>query len=129
MTLYLFAIGTAMTPTNLESLATPVIPPASTFSPSASVVTLADGSEREIGSPVATWKWGFLKQAQRDMLRTFCPGASATVYIRTYTKDLAQAPKYYQAVMHWPTTSEESFATKRLDFVIKFDQMLLQADP
>ena len=126
---YVFAIGTAMTPTNLEALATPVIPPKSTFFPSASKVTLADGSDRAVGAPTATWHWGFLRQTQRDMLRTFCPGTSATVYIRTYTKDLTSAPKYYQAVMHWPTDAEETDASRRIDFTIKFDQMVLQADP
>jgi hypothetical protein len=129
MTQYVFALGTAMTPTNIESLTVPVTPPKSTYTPYTSVVELADGSRRGIGAPVATWHWDFLPQTMRDQLRTFCTGASAAVYIRTYTKDNAFAPKYFTCQMIWPATSEETQATRRMDFVIEFRQLVLVADP
>jgi hypothetical protein len=129
MTQYLFALGLAMTPTNIEQLTVPVTCPKSTFSQYASVVELADGSKRGIGAPIATWHWDYLPRTMRDQLRTFCPGASATVYIRTYTKDNAGAPKYYQAQMVWPTQSEETQATRSMDLTIEFRQLVLQADP
>jgi len=127
MTQYLFALGLAMTPTNIESLTVPVTCPKSTFSPYSSVVELADGSKRGVGAPVATWHWDFLPQTMRDQLRTFCPGASASVYIRTYTKDNALSPHYYLAQMIWPTQSEETQATRRMDFTIEFRQLVFQS--
>jgi len=129
MTLYQFAIGLAMTPTNLESLATPVTPPKSTFSPYSLVKELSDGSMRGIGAPIATWHWGVLKRPMRNQLRTFCPGASAEVYIRTYTKDNNGAPKYYKCQMFWPVEDEETYATRAVDFKIEFKQLIIQADP
>lgn len=129
MTQDIYALGTAMTPTNIESLAVPVTPPKSTFSPYTSVVELADGSKRGIGAPVATWHWDILPQTMRDQLRTFCTGASASVYIRTKTKDNSMAAKYYLCQMIWPVTSEETNARRRPDFTIEFRQLVLQADP
>lgn len=131
---YVFMIGTTMSGgsypiINLEALPVPVIPPGSTFSPYANTVDLADGSKRGVGAPVATWHWGFLRQVQRDQLRTFCLDVTSQVYIRTYTKDNQSAPKYYRAKMHWPVVAEETFATRRLDFKIEFTQLVLQADP
>lgn len=129
-TLYGFMIGTTMGGiTNLELLSVPVTPPKSTYSPYSSVVELADGSKRGIGAPVATWRWGFLPRTMRDQLRTFCTGASSSVYIRTYTKDNSGALKYYLCKMIWPSTSEETDATKAIDFTIEFTQLVLQADP
>lgn len=129
MTLYLFALGTAMTPTNLESLPTPVVPPKSTYTPYSDVIELADGSKRGVGAPVATWHWGFIPRLMRDQLRTFCTGASASVYIRTYTKDVAGAIKYFQCQMIWPSNEEETDNTKAIDLTIEFRQLELQADP
>lgn len=129
MTQSLYALGLAMTPTNIESLTVSVMPPKSTFSPYASTVDLADGSKRGIGAPIATWHWDFLPQIMRDQLRAFCTGSSADVYIRTLTKDNAMSFKYYFAKMFWPVTSEETAATRRLDFTITFGQLVLQEDP
>ena len=118
-----------MTPSNLEGLATPVTPPKSTYTPYASLVALADGSSRGVGAPVATWHWGFLSKEMRDQLRTLCPNSSATVYIRTYTKDVLGAAKYFRALMIWPSTQEETDNTKTVDFTLEFRQLVLQANP
>jgi hypothetical protein len=133
---YDFEIGTSLEAmTNLESLGVPIIPPKSFFTPVTEVVTLGDGSTRGVGTPTASWHWGFIKQDQRDMLRTFCPepDVSATVYIRTYTREMdgyaSDAPQYFQAVMHWPVLEEEVDAGRRLDFKIDFTQLILQEEP
>ena len=130
-TRYLFMIGTTMTGgadpiTNLEELAVPIIPPKSTFSQYSSIIELADGSKRGIGAPVASWHWGFLPRNMRDKLREFCPGVSSAVYIRTYTKDNAGAPKYFLCQMIWPSIDEETDNTKALDFTLEFRQLELQ---
>jgi len=107
----------------LSALTPPVMRPKSTFSPYATVVELGDGSKRGIGSPVATWHWDFLPQAQRDVLRTYCPGVSSEVFIQTYTKDGGTIPKRFSCRMHWPVTEEETQTSRALDFRIDFTQM------
>lgn len=131
---YEFKIGTSSGGmTLLSGLSTPVPFPAWTFQPWAEAVQLGDGKIGGFGLPKATWKWGFLTQAQRDMLRTFCTGKSALVYIRTLENETHEitpstTPKTYTsyrdylAVMIWPE-KEDVFATRRLDFTIEFQQM------
>lgn len=122
MALYSFEIGlTQATMVNLEALSTPVTPPAWTWAPYSSEIDLWDGSKKGMGSPVATWSWGFLKKAQRAMLKTFCAGRSAQVYIKTYKADRTTA--VYRAVMVWPA-EEEDTAERTLDFTLEFRRMV-----
>lgn len=113
---------------NLESLTTAVLPPPkSAFAEHSQVLTLGDGTVRGLGWATGEWRWGFLSRAQRDKLRTFCTGASATVYIRTRKNDTADAYDYYSTVMVWPTGQEDKQAGKRLDFVAQFQNVTLIA--
>jgi hypothetical protein len=129
MTQYFFKIGTyaagVAAITNVESLTVPVTPPKSTFSPYAELRKMGDGSQRGVGAPIASWKWAVLPQTMRDQLRVFCLGSSADVFIRTYTKDNAHAPRTYQAVMNWPVLEEEYDATRRIGFEIKFTELVV----
>ena len=130
MTRSLFMIGiTYGAIANLDTFGPPIPPPKSTFSQYSGLVQLANGTTRGMGTPIATWRWGFLSQEQRDRLRLFCPTSSATVFIRTYTKESADVTAYYQAVMHWPALEEEVDTTRRIDFVVKFTDMVLQTPP
>jgi hypothetical protein len=95
----------------------------------AQTTTLADNTERGIGLPVTVWHWTVLPQEMRDQLRAFCPGASATVYIRTRALDANSTFHIYQAVMVWPSQSEIYDARYRTDFTIEFRQMVFQSDP
>lgn len=81
-----------------------------------------------MGYPVATWRWGFISNAQRDMLRTFCPDVTETVYIRTYTKENSDETNLYEAIMTWPVLEEEVDASRRIDFTIEFSHLILQSD-
>lgn len=109
---------------HLDHLTIPILPPKSTFSPYAKVVDLADGSTRGVGAPVAAWHWDFLPQEARDQLRTFCAGASSDIYIRTATKDTAGAFRYFTCKMKWPVRDEETKATRAIDFIIEFTQLV-----
>lgn len=105
--------------TNLADL-TPVVPePKSNFLDNSQYITLGDGSVRGLGWLAAEWRWTFLTRAQRDELKTFCAGASATAYIRTRTNDTIDAYEYYSGTMIWPQRPEKSYS-KRMDFVIRF---------
>ena len=105
--------------TNVEELTTPLPAPKSTFRPYSQLIRLGNGTARGGGWAVATWRFGFLSQAQRDQLRTFCTGASSSVYIKTRKNDSTDAYQVYTAVMIWPE-EEEKQAGRRLDFVIQF---------
>jgi hypothetical protein len=115
--------------TNLAALATPVRFPKSSPMFYAQTITLADNTERGIGLPMTPWHWTSLPQDMRDMLRSFCPGASASVYIRTRGLDVGSGFKSYLAVMVWPSLAETYDARYRTDFTLEFRQMVLQNDP
>jgi hypothetical protein len=127
-----FAIGTVLTiagMVNLQALATPVRYPKTAYHPYAGVVDLEDNTQRGVGLPVVTWHWTSLPQAQRDVLRTFCPNNTASVYIRTRTNDASAEFKYYSAVMVWPSLAEEYDAATRQGFDVTFRNLVVHADP
>lgn len=127
MPLYEYKIGTTLGGmTNIESLTVPLPNMQSFFRAYAEIVTLGDGSSFGRGFPQVEWKWNLFTREQRDQLRTFCAGASASVYIRTRTNDSADAYKNYLALMHWPL-EEEKYATRRTDLNILFTQLVEQA--
>ncbi len=107
--------------TNVESLGLP--PPRGLFTPFTQAVTLGDGSVRGAGWKAAEWKWGFVTRAQRDILRAYCPGASAEVFISTRSVDSSDAYGVFRARMLWPQ-QEEPQAGRRLDFSIKFQGLI-----
>ncbi len=108
---------------NLESLSTAVNPPRSSFKEYSQRVGLGDGKIRGLGWATANWRWGFLSQAERNKLRTFCTGASNRVYIRTRKNDSSDAYNYYEAVMVWG--EEERDHSIRLDFELVFRDLSL----
>jgi hypothetical protein len=109
---------------NLESLATPLDAPRSSFVDYSRVIPLGDGTLRGAGWPTGEWRWGYMSQAQRNQLRTFCTGASAAVYVRTRENDTSDAYQRYTATMVWPTDGEDKAHGKRLDFVVVFQNMV-----
>jgi len=69
---YSFEIGaTQGGMVNLESLATPIIPPDWKFAEYSDEIPLPNGKVRGVGYPLATWHWGYLEKAERTALRTF----------------------------------------------------------
>lgn len=117
---YEYKIGTTFGGmTNLEGLNTPVPPPFATFRPYQSVINLGDGTTRGLGFPSVTWAWAFLSNAQRDVLRAFCTGSSASVYIHTKKNDSNDAYDDYLGVMLWPE-EEQSENHHKMDFTLTF---------
>lgn len=125
MTQYSYRIGTTLGGlTNVESLTVPLPPPRSTYTPYSEQIDLGDGTIRGAGWAQASWNWGFLTQAQRDQLRTFCPGASASVYISTRTTDSADVYDDFTAVMIWPQAEERDSKQVRPDFTVQFRKLV-----
>jgi hypothetical protein len=102
---------------NLETLG--LRPPKSSFLPWLESVDLGNGRARGAGRPKALWTWGFITRAHRDILRAFCTGKSAAVFIRTRKNDTADAYATYSAIMLWPD-GEERDAGRRISFSVEF---------
>lgn len=119
-----FKIGTTKEGmASIESLATPLPAPRARYQPGSERVTLASGQERWIGWPVAVWEFPQLTEAQRDALRGFCSGASATVYIATLIDSAGKTYDDFQAVMVWPE-EEDRRAGYAFGLEIKFQALV-----
>jgi hypothetical protein len=117
-----YQIGTTQgTLTNLSSLSTSVPDPQQTFKPYYESVNTGSGLVVGRGWAQDRWDFGYLKDAQRNALKAFCPNGSAIVYIQTYNDNLATpAWKQYRAVMVWTNEGEERRNDKRLKLVVLF---------
>jgi len=119
---YSFEIGTTQVGmVNLENLTTPVIPPDWNYSEFSDEIQLPNGRVRGVGYPTAEWRWGYLEKAERLMLRTFCVGKSAEVYIKTPINDLTY--KIFTAVVVWPA-GEDPSCEIFLDFTLEFRHLV-----
>jgi hypothetical protein len=119
----------------LEELTVPVMVPNYLFRAYSQALDLGDGTLRGGGWASVDWIWNansndYILTAQRDQLRTFCPGASAEVYIQTYTNEQdtitpfgSNVAKTFACVMIWPQ-EERRDAKVRRDFVIKFRRLI-----
>lgn len=117
-----FKIGTTQgNLTNLEALGIPV--PRSVFSDYAEMIVASSGRSYGRGLPVCRWIFAILTSAQRQILKSYCPGASAPVYIQTLTND--DQYHIYRAVMHWPLEEERDPSKRRdrLEFEIEFTHL------
>lgn len=118
-----FAIGTVNPPTNIETLPTPLPVPRAVFRDYAELITAASGRVYGRGYPYCQWTFSRLTSAQRAQLKSFCPSASANVYIRTLADD--DAYHTYQAVMQWPEEEEREPAVRdRLELTITFTHLV-----
>ena len=52
------------------------------------------------GIAKTVWRWGFITQSARNLLKTYCPGKSAIVYVRIKDDDWEWV--YCKAIMVWP---------------------------
>ena len=126
----LFEIGTDISAMiNYQDLATPVSYPKTAFHIYAGTIDLDDLTQRGVGLPSVVQSWSILDQPARDMLRTFCPGASSPVVIRTRTNDNSAEFLYYACTMVWPSLSEEYDSRFRQAFAITFRNMVLTSPP
>lgn len=126
-----YEIGTTLGGmTALETLATPVELPNPEYYPYSRIVTLGDGSARGLGMPKAIWTFPLMEVAQITMLRTFCAGASATVFIRTKKNDGSYAS--FEGEMVWPVSKDgqhkANFPDHRAALVIEFRNLVEQAE-
>lgn len=100
-----------------------VIWPAHEFLPASEEVIKPNGGSSLVGWIQCTWHWGFITKAEIDILKTFCPGKSAPVYLRTLDDDDDWVNYFGQ--MNWPgkITYQNQ---KAVDFTIIFRALVEQ---
>jgi hypothetical protein len=103
---------------------TPVTYPKSTFTPYSEEQPLVSGLVRGVGYPTCTWIWSVIPRIERDALRQYCTGKSASVSIKTKTMDSSDSYHTYNCVMVWPTQEEERDAERRVQLKITFKTMV-----
>jgi hypothetical protein len=109
--------------TDVELLTTPVPAPKSSYQPYARVYNTGNGGTRGVGSPIATWTFPLLSVDQYNQLKSFCPGSSANVYIRTKLDDDSYAD--FQAKMIWPNDPLDRWYGERRNLTILFRHLIL----
>lgn len=124
-----FAIGTSLeTLTDLSVLEAEidgpdVLVPNHEYSPYAEYVTLGDKTEFGLGRPMAAWVFPLFDNPEHyQLLRAYCPGASARVYI--CTPDDQENFKIYEAIMVWPKTKRPENFDWSVNLVIEFRDLV-----
>lgn len=76
------------------------------YAPFGVEVDAADSLVYGHGYPFTAWRWGYISQEERDLLKTYCAGKSAIVYVRLHDDDWSLV--YCRAVMIWQAESPPS---------------------
>lgn len=87
------------------------------YNPYSVDVPAADSLVYGHGWPVTAWRWGYISQADRNTLKSYCAGKSAIVYIRIRDDDWNWI--YCKAVMIWQPENPPTSGFI-LDFSIAF---------
>jgi hypothetical protein len=88
------------------------------------VIPLQSGGVRKLGKPSVIWRYGFVTNAEREVLRTICPTGSAWVYVNTRTLENVVEFKTFYASMVWPP-EEDPQNLHVLDFILTFRFMII----
>ena len=97
------------------------------YKPFQEIIKLGDGSKKGRGYPSAQWSWHGISELDREVLRTFCAGLSADVYICTPTNETSGGDRVWinaSATMNWMEADEEKNSDHTLDFQIEFTGMV-----
>lgn len=115
-----YAIGTTQeTMQYLFQLGVPE--PRSEYKPFAIAVQTGGLGVLGQGFPTDLWDWNMIREPARAVLKGFCPGLSAQVYVRTYNDSLATpAWEVYRARMLWTPEAEDRQNNARLKLMIRF---------
>lgn len=98
-----------------------MLPPDMDYHPARATDFLANGQVRRMGGAWAEWHFTEITPEMADALAAYCPGGSATVFIRTRTNRNNDTYANFQAVMVWD--EEESllnFQRRRKKLTIRF---------
>jgi len=117
MVIYPYMIGaTYESMAYLETLK--IVAPLQAFKPYAIAVERGDGAVLGQGWAQVKWYWSFISEAERDILKGYCTGLSAEVYIRTLDEELDWHT--YRTVMIWPVEAEDRQVGASIKFELTF---------
>lgn len=122
-----FGIGTSSGGiASLEALTVPIMadsaPVKSSFIKYPVLKLLASGATRGQGFPQASWLFSIMSLEERNSLRTYCTGASASVYIKTKKDDDSWAN--FSAIMIWPKDDSDRWDGNRKNLLINFIHLI-----
>ena len=109
----------------LTALSTPVVAGiVSDYLPYQISKVMGDLSKQGYGPPSATWTFAIIGVEERNELKTFCPDASAQVYIHTKKNDDTWAQ--FSCTMNWPDDDAKNrFAGQnRTNLVLTFTNLV-----
>lgn len=119
-----FEIGTTLGGmTNIESLTIPLPLPKSSYLPYARTPNKGNGGTRGVGSPIAAWSFAVLSVLEYNQLKTFCPGASADIFIRTKLDD--DTYQDFEAKIIWPNEPQDRWYGERRNFTVTFRNLIV----
>lgn len=108
---------------NLETIIEDDHAPKSSYLPYARIANKGNGGTRGVGSPIATWTFPIISVEEYNTLKTYCPGASSDVYIRTKLDN--DSYEDFQAKMIWPNEPPDRWYGERRNFTILFRNLIL----
>jgi hypothetical protein len=85
----------------------------------ASVVTLGDGTTRNLGWLRQTWHWTMLSESMRNALYAYV----GSVYV--YTRKNDGSFGYYTGTLVWPEKEPEHLANRVLDLNIELRELVV----
>lgn len=88
----------------------------------AETIVLGDGTQRGAGWLQAEWRWQRLYLSELLALQAYCPGESASVYIKTLKR--GGGFQAYTATMVWPQIEPAYRGDCYDDFVIEFRELV-----
>lgn len=130
----LAALSTGSDPDDWDTLDTLLslnnvpVEPEWTYQPYSEIAKTLAGSGYGRGFAIATWHLNIAHNTQRTILRTFCPGTSAEVYLSTPTNedDTNGDPvfKDFRATMHWMAGQEDKQIRHTLGIDLTFTHLV-----
>ena len=117
MAVYQFALSTIATPLNYL-VEYGVRAPRQHFQKYSEFKECGDGSVIGRGWPFFEWYWSVIEQAERDILKSFCPDSSAEVYARTLDEELDWHT--YRCQMVWPLASPDIQNNSSFKLALRF---------
>lgn len=98
---------------------TPISEPLSDYKQYSKEQLLGDGGVRLAGWPIATWFWGAIPKAERDVLRSFCPSAyTDDIYIHTLNNENEWITA--RTRMFWMKDTEQWEGDKSIGLLLTF---------
>ena len=119
-----YKLGLTSTTGGFQLLSVLAVDPESQFKDYSTLIKLANGKQKGLGYPVATWHYGYLTEEQWTTLKSYCTAISNDVYIAT----MNNAGDYvvYSAVMNMPDQYVIR-ATRYIDITITFTNIIAVA--